>query len=548
MSFANSQTNAQSPSNIIWSKLSAVDLQNFSTTMELALDLINIPACILHGECLCFDSGHLCQIEQYFIDILRAIEQADAALPRSCFRALKPFWSKELTILKRKSFLSHKAWLDQDKPTNGPVYEAYTKCRSDYRTLLRQEKRKKEGCQNDKLYEALIDKDQDEFWRTWKSLSQSGDPLATRIDGNTQADDIAERFSNVFSDIYENNDVTAHAKLKDRFMNEFPAYFSAHKNDNISCFFFTRADIIDMVDKLKLRKSYAGFVRTEHISNGSPKLMFHLHILFNSMLQHGYLPTYFLRGSITPLVKNRDGDVTDSTNYRAITLSPIFMQMYEMLEKSKFGYFLKTDDRQFGFKPGVSTNHAIYSLKKTADYFTNNGSRVYLGFLDCSKAFDRISHWGLFIKLMERNVPLCFLMSVIYLYCNMSCTVKWKSVHGRVFDITTGTKQGGILSPDFFSLYINDLISLLTKCGYGSSIIGLVISCLFFADDIVLISPSRYGLQQMLDICFTYCSEFCLDFNVSKSKIMILGNELSEGVFAPLNIDSPILDYVDEFK
>ena len=108
--------------------------------------------------------------------------------------------------------------------------------------------------------------------------------------------------------------------------------------------------------------------------------------------------------------------------------------------------------------------------------------------------------------------------------------------------------QGGILSPDFFGLYIDDLISLLIKSGYGCYIIELCIACIFFADDIVLLSPSRVGLQHMLDICFSYCSKYCLDFNVAKSKVMIIGDKLANGVFCPLIIDDRSLDFVDSFK
>ena len=118
--------------------------------------------------------------------------------------------------------------------------------------------------------------------------------------------------------------------------------------------------------------------------------------------------------------------------------------MYERLQKAKFGYFLPWSDLQFGFKPKISTNHAIYSLKNTVNHFIKGGSRVFLAFLDCSKAFDHISHWGLFIKLMKQNVPLCFLLSVMFLYLNMSCLVEWKSEFSNSFDIPTGTKQGGI--------------------------------------------------------------------------------------------------------
>ena len=550
VSFSNScPSNVHSPPNrVIWSKLSSAELHNFSSTMELALDLINIPQCVLHGNCLCFDDEHMIQIEQYFSRLLKAIEVADATLPRSCFRALKPFWTKELSDCKSKSFHSHREWLEQNKPDRGPVYETFIKCRAEYRSLLRTEKREKEASKNDKLYESLVDKDQVKFWQTWKSVSQVNEPLSTRIDGHTTDADIASCFSDVFSGIYTENDANAHATLKNEFDQLFPSYFMSHVHDDLSFNYFTWNDMVDMVGKLETGKSYAGFVKAEHVLHGSPKLMFHLHIIFNAMLQHGYLPSYFLRGIITPLVKNRDGDTTDSGNYRGITLSPIFMQMYESLEKKKFGYFLTSNDRQFGFKPGISASHAVYTLKKTTDFFTGNGSRVYLAYLDCSKAFDRISHWGLFTKLMKRNVPLCFLLSVMYLYLNMSCTVKWNTKHGNSFDVPTGTKQGGILSPDFFSLYVDDLIHLLVDSGFGSHIIDLVIACIFFADDLVLLSPSRYGLQKLIDIAFSYCSKFCLDFNVSKSKVMVIGNNLSSNDYAPLNINGRNLDFVHEYK
>ena len=172
---------------------------------------------------------------------------------------------------------------------------------------------------------------------------------------------------------------------------------------------------------------------------------------------------------------------------------------------------------------------------------------MYLAFLDCSKAFDRISHWGLFVKLIKRQVPLCFLLSVLYLYLNMSCTVKWKTSLSKVFDVPTGTKQGGILSPSFFAMYMHDLIEKLKVSGYGTYVIQMCIACIFFADDIVLLSPSRHGLQQLLNICVTYCSKFCLDFNVKKSKVMIAGCNSHEDVL-PLNLGGASLDFVSSFK
>ena len=380
-------------------------------------------------------------------------------------------------------------------------------------------------------------------------IVERGALYTARIDGHTTNKDISTNFAGVFSDIYARNDTASHDSLRNEFHSVFPDYYDRHVNDDVAHFFFSWQEMTDMVSKLKPGKSYVGFVKAEHILYGSTKLMAHLHILYNAMLQHSFIPTLLLRGNISPLVKDREGDLADSSNYRAITLSSIFIQIFEILQKAKFGYFLPNSDLQFGFKPKTSTSHAIFSLKETVNHFSSNGSGVYLAFLDCSKAFDRISHFGLFLKLMKQNVPLCFLLCVMYLYMNMSCTVKWSDSMSDSFDIPTGTKQGGILSPDFFSLYMYDLIRLLQDCGYGCYIIMMCIACIFFADDIVLLSPSRFGLQKLLDICVNYCRKFCLNFNVKKSKIMIVGKKKINSVsVTPLTLDGSPLDFVTEYR
>ena len=116
----------------------------------------------------------------------------------------------------------------------------------------------------------------------------------------------------------------------------------------------------------------------------------------------------------------------------------------------------------------------MYTLKTCINHFTERDSNVYVAFLDYSKAFDTISHSGLFTKLMERNVPLCFLLLIIYWYSHMHYDCKWGNSRSECFAVMCGTKQGGILSPDFFSIYINDLIKILRKTGIGCHLIDLV--------------------------------------------------------------------------
>ena len=127
--------------------------------------------------------------------------------------------------------------------------------------------------------------------------------------------------------------------------------------------------------------------------------------------------------------------------------------------------------------------------------------------------------------------------------------VKWANARSSPFSVLCGTKQGGILSPDFFAIYINDLIVLLKSMGIGCHVINLFIACLLFADDMSLIAPTREALQQLIDVCAAYCLRFCLKFNVAKTKVMVFG-KLSRVVpsLAKITLHGQCVEYVQSCK
>ena len=159
--------------------------------------------------------------------------------------------------------------------------------------------------------------------------------------------------------------------------------------------------MVDIAARIEHGKSVTGSIKPEHFIYGSPELLVHFHLLFNSMIQHGSVPTDFLKGSVLPIVKDTQGDVSASSIYCGITLSVLPAKLFEFAIQKKTSHLLGTDELQFGFKKETSTAHALNTLKTTVDYFNNCGSKVYVAFLDCTKAFDRISHSGLFTKLIN---------------------------------------------------------------------------------------------------------------------------------------------------
>ena len=183
------------------------------------------------------------------------------------------------------------------------------------------------------------------------------------------------------------------------------------------------------------------------------------------MLRHGHVPDEFRRGTIVPIVKDRQGDLGDMNNYRGITIAPIISKIFEYLLQTLFQDHLSTSNYQFGFKKKSSTSHAIYCLQETIDHYTSHGSNVYCGFLDASKAFDRLVHAGLFLKLLQRHVPLLFLNVLIMWYSNLQCRVRWGDTLSGWFIIIAGVRQGGILSPTFYCLYVDELVEILAEMG-----------------------------------------------------------------------------------
>ena len=76
--------------------------------------------------------------------------------------------------------------------------------------------------------------------------------------------------------------------------------------------------------------------------------------------------------------------------------------------------YLHTHDDQFGFKKQHSTDMCIFTVKSVIKYYTKQKSFVYTCFLDAAKAFDRVSHWTLFGKLINRKIPLVIVRIIAF--------------------------------------------------------------------------------------------------------------------------------------
>ena len=155
-------------------------------------------------------------------------------------------------------------------------------------------------------------------------------------------------------------------------------------------------------------------------------------------------------------------------------------------------------------------------------YLKNPGSKLYACFIDLSKAFDRVWWNALYYKLLNYNINGNFYSTIKSMYNNISSSIKTNKGITPALRIFQGVRQGEVLSPMLFNLYINDLPACIQAENTDPVLIGQTnIQCLMYADDIILLSHSKQGLQNCLTNLDNYCNEWKLVVNFDKSKVII---------------------------
>ena len=193
-----------------------------------------------------------------------------------------------------------------------------------------------------------------------------------------------------------------------------------------------------------------------------------------------------------PIPKLKDSRVKSLScdDFRGIAISPVISKVFEHCVLDRFQKFFNSCDAQFGFKKGVGCRNAIYRVRKIVDKFIEGGDTANICALDLTKAFDKVNHASLYMKLMKRHIPLQLLQLLENWLSDSFACVKWVSSWSQMFQIISGVRQGSVLSPFLFAIFIDD-IGKIQNNRYGTYVI-------LYADDILLLAKSVTALQRML--------------------------------------------------
>ena len=264
--------------------------------------------------------------------------------------------------------------------------------------------------------------------------------------------------------------VTGMEEVAEMWMGHFSAVLNCLNNERVHVASYNLAydaeencivsatEIERCIAKLKNGKSNGmDNVSSEHLKNCNPRLVSMLALCFTKMFSHGYLPANMLSVQLVPIIKSKSGLISSKDNYRPIAIASVLSKVLEFIILERIEMFVYTHENQFGFKKQHGTDTCIYVMKEIINRYQRLGSSVHLSFLDASKAFDRINHDTLFKKLVNRNVPAYIVRLLVFWYSHQQMFVKWGNVMSSVFTVSNGVRQGGVLSPYLFNVYMDGL-------------------------------------------------------------------------------------------
>ena len=260
--------------------------------------------------------------------------------------------------------------------------------------------------------------------------------------------------------------------------------------------------------------------------------------LFNKLYNASLFPAVWSKSVIVPIFKKGDDDNPD--NYRGISLLSIVSKVFTAILNKRLYTWAEKENKiskeQAGFRKGYSTIDHIFTLVSMVKRKLNSrrGGKVYVAFVDYKKAFDTVDRDKLWETLEKLKTSSKMINMIKAIYSSVQSCVRWGAKFSEFFPCSLGVKQGCLLSPLMFSLFISEVADFVRENGkHGIQLIpGFEeIFLLLFADDIVLISSTPSGLQNQIDNLEKASKSLGLTVNLDKTKVMIFrkGGHIAAG-------------------
>ena len=490
-----------------WYKATPDDKNSYTELLDSKLRAIDIPSSLECTDVACQCPDHSKDRDKHVVDILCTVVETgyicipltSKPRPSKAKGSRLPNWNTMVAPKKADSLFWHSVWKEAGSPQSGGLHQVMCSTRREYHTAVKKAKREAANAKAEELLKAAEIGDSalmNELKNTFDKKCPE-QRIPDSLHGEVTPDDILEKFRACYQELFNSSasDI-AMAEIKTKVK---------HLIDDNSAWEVSKvtADIVkEACCRMRTGKNDVTDAYSSDAFLHAPDYLFHLlSSVFRSYLTHGTLTPQILSCAFLPLFKGglKSPDKFDS--YRAIAGASQLLKLFEYVVILIWGDLLSTDSMQFGFKSGVSTTQCSWLVHEVSNYFMRRGTAVTACLLDCSKAFDKCRFDALFSKLIKKGLPAIVVRALIFIYEEQVCWVKLGTKKSTTFKVSNGTRQGSVLSPLLFSVYLDDLLIELRQLQLGCHIGGYWYGGCGYADDIILLAPNREDGQCLSILC-----------------------------------------------
>jgi len=243
-----------------------------------------------------------------------------------------------------------------------------------------------------------------------------------------------------------------------------------------------------------------------------------LTIIFQKSLRSGEVPHDWKLANVSPIYKKDKH--SEPSNYRPISLTSQICKLFESLIRDSIVDHLESNkligDSQHGFRRGRSCLTNLLTFLDTVTRLVDEGKNLDIIYLDFAKAFDKVPHQRLLIKLRDIGISGHLLSWISAWLSDRQQRVVIRGRHSSWKQVFSGVPQGSVLGPVLFLIFINDIDE------------GLFSHILKFADDTkifntVMSKADHDILQNDLASLEAWSQKWQMEFNATKCKVMHVG-------------------------
>lgn len=451
---------------------------------------------------------------------------SDMFIPKITFQTNrnKPWFSRHLKKLENKKKRLFRTAKRNGKPT---AWQKYIEAEKSYLLSVR---KAKYSFYHIDLPNLLI-RNPKQFWQVLNPTHPSDIKLTNDSHETVTDHDCAEIFNEAFASVF-----TTELDMP----SQSPS-FSVETFMPAVTFF--EEGISSIIHKLKLSSS-AGMdsINSKLLKNVKSTCAAYLCLIFSQSLTSGIMPDDWKTGKVVPVYKS--GNRNSPLNYRPISLTSVPCKIMEHVIYSQIFNFLDSNEffhpSQHGFRKGLSCETQLAQF--VHDLQTNLDCNIQTDsiFLDFAKAFDKVPHQRLLLKLSKLNLHPNIFRWLEEFLTNRSQSVYLNGHLSKPLPVTSGVPQGSVLGPLLFLIYINDL-PLHVSCNIR-----------MFADDCVIYHTitnchDHHILQSNLNNIINWCNIWLMTLNPTKCKLLSFSRRHNPSRFQ-YSISKSCIELVESYK